>query len=289
MGMFRRHSAAQATQPNSETPARPSAAPQAATPQGLLEARLREAVVGGAFHLHYQPVVSVIDGRPRALEALLRWESDTGRVAPGTFIPVLEATGLIKDVGPWILSQACLQARPWLEAVPDLVLAVNVSPQQLVAGFAESVLDIVQISGLRPEHLCLELVRPAAISDPVTAWSELRRVKSLGVRLFVDDFGALGSSIADLRRFRVDAVKIDPTLVSGLGHNPEDEAIAAALVSLAHALGMLAIAEGVETEAQLQRLRALGCDLAQGYHLFEPLAPAGVDLLLQGATTTLTV
>jgi EAL domain-containing protein (putative c-di-GMP-specific phosphodiesterase class I) len=254
--------------------------PSPASPEGLLEARLRDAVVAGRFHLHYQPVVSVLDGRPQALEALLRWESDAGRVAPGTFIPVLEATGLIREVGPWILAQACRQARNWLDGVPDLLLAVNVSPNQIEPGFAESVLDILTDTGLPAAQLCLELVRPAAIADPASAWNELRRVKSYGVRLFVDDFGALGTSIADLRRFAVDAVKIDSSLVAGLGRDPGDEAIVTALVSLAHALGMQCIAEGVETEAQLQRLRTLGCDLAQGFHLSEPLAPAAVGRLL---------
>lgn len=287
MGRFRdRHAAAEVAQTNSTTPDR---ALEASGPGALLEARLRAAALAGTFHLHYQPLVSVHDGRLHALEALLRWESDTGRVSPGTFVPVLEATGLIADVGPWILAQACDQARPWLDAVPDLLLAVNISPQQIVPGFAESVLDILQISGIRPERLSLELVRPAAIVDPVAAWNELRRVKSFGVRLVVDDFGALGSSIADLRRFCVDAVKIDPSLVAGLGHSADDEAIVAALISLAHALGMQAIAESVENEAQLQLLRALGCDLAQGFHLIEPLAPAAVDLLLSGATADLKV
>ncbi|MGH8974005.1 MAG: EAL domain-containing protein [Acidimicrobiia bacterium] len=276
MGMFRdRHSATPAAPANAEPPA------PAGGQQGLLEARLRDAVVAGRFHLHYQPVVSVLDGRLRAVEALLRWESDTGRVAPDTFIPVLEATGLIREVGPWILAQACRQARSWLDTDPNLLVAVNVSPNQIGPDFADSVLDVLTDTGLPAAQLCLELIRPAAIADPVAAWNELRRVKSYGVRLFVDDFGALGSSIADLRRFAVDAVKIDPSLVAGLGRDPGDEAIVTALVSLAHALGMQAIAEGVETEAQLQRLRALGCDLAQGYHLSEPLAPAAIAVQLE--------
>ncbi len=286
MGRFRdRHAAVQAA-PDDNADLGPPTSPSAST-QGLLEARLRDAVVTGKFHLHYQPLVSVIDGRPRVLEALLRWESATGRVSPGTFVPVLEATGLIRDVGPWILSEACHQARSWVEDVPDLLLAVNIAPGQIVPGFADSVLDILRISGMRPEKLCLELVRPASIADPVAAWGELRRLKSSGVRLFLDDFGALGSSIADLRRFCIDAVKIDPSLVSGLGRSPEDEAIVAALIALAHALGMQTIGEGVETAAQLQRLRGLGCDLAQGFHLIEPQAPAAIDRLLRDTPATL--
>lgn len=287
MGRFRdRNAAAQVAHTNDRAPAGQSLL-SAGSAQSLLEARLREAVVAGSFHLHYQPLVSVVDGRPRALEALVRWESGAGRVTPGTFIPVLEATGLITEVGPWILAQACQEARPWVEESPDLLLAVNVSPQQIVPGFADSVLDILEISGLPPGRLCLELIRPASIADPTAAWNELRRVKTSGVRLFVDDFGALGSSIADLRRFSIDAVKIDSTLIAGLGRNAEDEAIVAALVSLAHALGMQSIAEGVETEAQWLRLRGLGCDLAQGFHLVEPLAPGEVSHYLSSAGATL--
>lgn len=286
MGRFRdRHTHDQAAENNFQVPAQ-GQDPASANGR-LLEHRLREAVADGKFHLNYQPVVSIADGRPVALEALLRWKSQTRPVTPGTFIPVLEATGLIRDIGPWILSEACREARSWLENVPDLVLAVNVSPLQLVPGFAESVLDILKITGVAPERLCLELVRPASIADPVVAWSELRGVKNLGVRLSVDDFGALGSSIADLRRFCVDTVKIDQSLVSGLVHNPDDDAIVGALIALARALRMQTIAEGVETAAQYQRLHELGCDFAQGFHLIPPLAPEAVETFLQEAPTVL--
>ena len=260
------------------SPDRPDAAPSA--DERLLEQRLREAVANGKFHLQYQPLVSVATGDVVGLEALLRWDSDAGRVYPASFLPMLEATGLVNDVGPWVLAKACGEVRPWLESHPELFLAVNISPQQAVQGFADWVLGTLSTIGVSPDRLCLELVQPAAIADPTVAWGELRRLKSAGVRLSLDDFGALGSSIADLRRFVIDWVKIDSSFVSGLGRNADDEAVVAAIIALAHAFGLQTIAECVETKIQLECLQRLGCDLAQGFLLMEPLSMAGVGALL---------
>lgn len=266
-----------------------------ATPPGLtplvpldgqiLEHRLREAVAGHKFQLHYQPMVAVGERRVAGVEALLRWESEVGRVSPATFLPVLEDTRLINDLGPWVLAQACRQARPWVDADPRLFVAVNVSPVQLEAGFADWVLGTLSTLGFPPSALCLELVRPALIEDPMAAWAELRRLKAADIRLVVDDFGALGSSIADLRRFAVDAVKIDPTFVHGLGWSPEDEAVVGAVIALAHALGMQTVAESVETASQADRLQALGCDLAQGFYFMEPGPADALQGLFAGAST----
>jgi EAL domain-containing protein (putative c-di-GMP-specific phosphodiesterase class I) len=246
----------------------------------LLEQRLREAVAAGKFHLQYQPLVRVSDGDVVGFEALLRWDSETGRVYPARFLPMLESSGLVHDVGPWVLAQACGDARPWLESHPELTVAVNVSPQQVEAGFAQWVLGTLSTMGVAPERLCLELIRPAFIADPAEAWSELRRLKTEGVRLSVDDFGTLGSSIADLRRFAIDWVKIDSSFVAGLGHSAEDEAAVQAIIALAHALRLQTVAEGVETKIQLERLQDLGCDLAQGFLLMEPVSASGVATLL---------
>lgn len=279
MGMFRgkRPVDSAAAQHMVKAAVEPAAGPS--SNERILEQRLREAVAAGKFNLQYQSLVAVDDGLV-GFEALLRWESEAGRVTPATFIPVLEATGLIKDIGPWVLAEACRQAQVWSQTHPKLLLAVNISPQQLELGFADSVVEILHETGFDAERLCLELIQPTFIADAAEAWSELRRLKALGIRLFVDDFGTLGSSIADLRRFAVDAVKIDSSFVSGLGHGVEDEAVVAAIVALAHALGMRTIAEGVETSAQLEGLRAMGCDLAQGFHLMEPATPARVKALL---------
>ena len=279
MGMFKNRTAVEHAAGTAPVTTSHAVAPSAG--EELLEARLRDAVAGGKFHLHYQPLVAVGTGNVVGVEALLRWESEAGRVSPATFMPVLEATGLVNDVGPWVLARACRDARTWFDAQPDLFVAVNVSPQQLEAGFADWVLGTLGATGLTPERLALELIAPAFIVDPTVAWAELRRLKAAGVRLFVDDFGALGSSIADLRRFAVDAVKIDTSFVAGLGRNAEDDAVVTGIITLAHALGMRTIAEGVETAAQLSRLQNLGCDLAQGFHIMEPVDAAAVGGVLQ--------
>jgi EAL domain-containing protein (putative c-di-GMP-specific phosphodiesterase class I) len=279
MGMFK----------NRRTKKVPAATARDAAPgsnEALLEARLRDAVAGGRFHLHYQPLVAVGTGDIVGVEALLRWESDAGRVAPATFMPVLEATGLVNDVGPWVLARACRDARTWFDTEPDLFVAVNVSPQQLEPGFADWVLGTLGATGVAPARLALELIAPAFIVDPAAAWIELRRLKTAGVRLFVDDFGALGSSIADLRRFAVDAVKIDTSFVAGVGRNAEDDAVVTGIITLAHALGMRTIAEGVETADQLRHLQDLGCDLAQGFHIMEPVDAAAVAGVLQRAAVS---
>lgn len=252
----------------------------------ILEDRLREAVAGHRFHLHYQPVVTMEGQRVAGVEALLRWESEVGRVMPATFLPVLEETQLINELGPWVVAEACRQARPWVDADPHLFVAVNVSPRQLVGGFADSVLGVLSTLGFPASALSLELVRPTLIEDPITAWAELRQLKASDVRIVVDDFGTLGSSIADLRRFAVDAVKIDPTFIHGLGWTEEDEAIVEGIVNLAHALGMQTVAEGVETAIQADRLQVLGCDLGQGFHFLEPGPAETVGDFVTGVATS---
>lgn len=234
----------------------------------VTEERVREAVDARRFHLHYQPIVSVTGGDVVGVEALLRLSSDVGRVRSENFLPIIDSERLWGEVGRWVLERACREALPW--AAEEIWLTVNVSTQQLEPGYAEGVLQTLATTGLPPELLCLELTATTGLRDPATAWTELRVLKSHGVGLMIDDFGTAGSSIEDLARFRLDAVKIDPAFVAGLGAEPEAEAIVAALVGLAHALDMQAVAEGVETPGQLHRLQALGCDLAQGFHVQRP-------------------
>jgi EAL domain-containing protein (putative c-di-GMP-specific phosphodiesterase class I) len=244
-----------------------------------LEQQVREAVEGRRFHVHYQPLFSVPDDTVIGVEALLRWDSDSGRISPARFVPILEATGLIGTVGEWILAEACGELAAWPRPDGPGLLTVNVSAHQLVPGFANLVLGTLAAAGFPADRLCLELTNPAKLEDSSTAWSELRQLKACGVRLFIDDFGTAGASLVDLKRFVVDAVKIDGSFVKGMTHHKDDHAIVAALISLAHALGMLAIAEGVETAAQLERLKALGCDLAQGFHFGAPSSGALVRTL----------
>jgi len=235
------------------------------SPGPSLERQVREAAEQERFHIHYQPLFSLADDAVVGVEALLRWDSDAGRVTPTRFVPILESTGLIGVVGEWVLGEACRELAAWPRPDGPGLLCVNVSAHQLVPGYANLVLGTVAAAGFPADRLCLELTNPARLDDPAIAWSELRELKACGVRLFIDDFGTAGASLVDLKRFVVDAVKIDASFVKGMTRQGEDDAIVAALIGLAHALGMLAIAEGVETTAQLERLVALGCDLAQGF------------------------
>jgi EAL domain-containing protein (putative c-di-GMP-specific phosphodiesterase class I) len=225
------------------------------------------------FHLDYQPLFSVRDETPVGVEALLRLDTDSGRMTPGRFVPVLESSGLIASVGEWVLATAAREVAGWTGLGAAPLLAVNVAAGQLEPGFAEVVLRALEAASLPANRLCLELTHPARITDPVAAWAELRNLKYCGVRLFIDDFGTAGASIIDLKRFIIDAVKVDASFVHGLGVNGDDDAIVSALIGLAHSLGMQAVAEGVETQDQYTRLRDLGCDLAQGFLLGGP-APA---------------
>jgi EAL domain-containing protein (putative c-di-GMP-specific phosphodiesterase class I) len=234
------------------------------------EQQVREAAEGRQFHVHYQPLFSVPDDTVIGVEALLRWDSDAGRISPARFVPLLESTGLIGPVGEWVLAEACGELSAWPRPDGPGLLTVNVSSHQLVPGFANLVLGILAAAGFPADRLCLELTNPARLDDSSTAWTELRQLKSCGVRLFIDDFGTAGASIVDLKRFVIDAVKIDGSFVKGMCHHQDDDAIVAALIDLAHALGMQAVAEGVETAAQLERLKELGCDLAQGFHFGAP-------------------
>jgi EAL domain-containing protein (putative c-di-GMP-specific phosphodiesterase class I) len=256
---------------------------------GSLEQQVREAAEHRRFHVHYQPLFSVPDDSVIGVEALLRWDSDSGPVSPARFVPILESTGLIGPIGEWVLAEACSELGAWPRPDGPGLLCVNISAHQLVPGFANLVLGTLAASGFPADRLCLELTNPARLDDfsggtpgppgYSTAWAELRQLKACGVRLFIDDFGTAGASLVDLKRFVVDAVKIDASFVKGMSHDEEDDAIVAALVGLAHTLGMLAIAEGVETGTQLERLKALGCDLAQGFHFGAPGSGALIQTL----------
>jgi EAL domain-containing protein (putative c-di-GMP-specific phosphodiesterase class I) len=246
----------------------------AATPAEVaFERMVHEAALLRRFHLHYQPLVSVVDEAVVGVEALLRWDCDTGRVPPGRFIPVLEATGLMPTVGEWVLAEACAELAGWAPPGDSVQLTVNVSAAQLVPGFADVVLGTLTRAGFPADRLWIDLTNPARLADPLSAWAELRHLKTRGVKLLIDDFGTAGASLVDLKRFVIDAVKIDSSFVDGVGLNPEDDTVVAALTGLAHALGMQVVAEGVETAEQLEHLRTLGCDFGQGHYFGAP-APA---------------
>jgi diguanylate cyclase (GGDEF)-like protein/PAS domain S-box-containing protein len=246
-----------------------------------LEHELRLGLERGEFEVHYQPAVDLGSNTIVGVEALLRWTSPTrGSVPPAQFIPVAETTGVIKPLGEFVLREAFGQASQWLQdgVLPDpFVMWVNISGKQLSAGgVARLVLRTLAATGLPPSMVGLEVTETAIVDDGPSgarARAELEELHAHGVRIAIDDFGTGFSSLGHLRRLPVDLIKVDRSFVQGIEHDAKDAAITANLASLAHALGVLAIAEGIESEGQLESVRKLGCDLAQGF-LFAKPAPA---------------
>ena len=255
-----------------------------ATERQRIETSLRRTSHGEELELYYQPVVELATGRITGVESLLRWRHDGRLVQPADFVPIAEETGLIVPVGAWALETACEQLSEW-QALPgweDMRLAVNVSARQLQhPSFAGVVAEVTDASVTTPGSLWLEITESVMLDDVVSARSRLERLKLLGVRIALDDFGTGYSSLTYLRSFPVDAVKLDRSFVAGIGVDDGDTAIVNAVVNLAHALDKECVAEGVETAAQADALRRLGCRSAQGYHFAKPLSADEVtDLLL---------
>jgi predicted signal transduction protein with EAL and GGDEF domain len=245
------------------------------------ESALRRALERDELRLHYQPEVDLASGAIKGFEALVRWEHPTrGLLGPAAFIPLAEETGLIVGIGEWVLHAACSEAARWPQ---PLRVSVNLAARQLAQpDLVATIRRALAESGLDPAGLCLEITESAVMASGAATTAQLRALKSLGVRLAIDDFGTGFSSLVHLRRFPVDVLKIDRTFVAGLGAEPQDASIAAAVISLAHALDLATVAEGIETDEQLRILRELGCDLGQG-HLFASPAPAAEALRLVGA------
>ncbi|MEO6988121.1 MAG: bifunctional diguanylate cyclase/phosphodiesterase [Aquihabitans sp.] len=248
---------------------------------------IRAALENREFHLYYQPVVDLHTGHIVGAEALLRWITN-GSVAmsPGDFIPILEETGLIVPVGTWVLQEACRQAARLSDLFdgPPLTITVNVSARQIAqVGFVDEVARALETSGAEPSQIHLEITEGALMHDVESAWAALRRVKSLGVKLALDDFGTGYSSLSYVRRFSLDMLKIDKSFIDGIVTSPEDRAIVQHVVGLAHALGMSTVAEGVEQPEQLQVLRMLGCELAQGYAMSRAIPANDLEVLIAGS------
>ena len=226
--------------------------------------------------LHYQPVVEVRSGTTVGVEALIRWaHPDQGLVAPGRFIPVAEESGLIIPIGAWVLEEACHQLRHWQRDTGfGGSVEVNLSARQIDdPGIVATIEEILERTGLPPERLTLEITESALMRDAAAALVVLRALKGLGVLLAIDDFGTGYSSLSYLQRFPLDILKVDRMFVQELDSDSGGREIVSAVVSLAHALGLEVVAEGVETEEQLEILRSLECDFAQGY-LFSRPVPA---------------
>ncbi|HEX8648478.1 MAG TPA: EAL domain-containing protein [Thermoleophilaceae bacterium] len=239
-----------------------------------MENALRGVVERGELTVFYQPIVWIEDGSIAGLEALLRWNSlGLGPVSPLEFIPIAEDTGLINEIGRWVLQDVCEQAVRWereLEHPPGLV-TVNLSPRQVAhAELVPTVARVLDETGLDPARLGLEITENVLISEADSPWNTLDSLKRLGVKLMLDDFGTGYSSLSYLKRFPVDTLKIDRTFVDGLGREAEDSAIVEAVIGMAKTLELGVVAEGVETLEQAEALRALGCERAQGYWFGRP-------------------
>ncbi|MCG6941019.1 MAG: EAL domain-containing protein [Thiohalocapsa sp.] len=233
-----------------------------------LERSLRGALFRQEMALHYQPQHRLADGGLVGLEALLRWRHPKlGSIAPAHFIPVLEDTGLILDVGRWVIQRACAQLAEWrAHGLPIVPVAVNVSPRQLAdRGFNEIVLGALQEHGLPSSLLRVELAESAVMDDMDSASRALGRLDQAGVALVLDDFGTGYSALGMLRRLPFSGVKIDHSLITAMADNKEDEMLVAGLVAMLHGVNKTVIGEGVETHRQLEKLRACGCDAMQGW------------------------
>ncbi len=248
-----------------------------------MESNLRRAIENGEFLLQYQPQVAAQDGKFIGIEALVRWNhAEMGMVSPGRFIPVAEESELIVSIGTWVLEEACRQTKALIdEGFPVGHVAVNLSPRQFRdRNLIQKVGDILARTQLDPKFLELEITESLAMKDVDAVVAKLRELKSLGLQMAIDDFGTGYSSLSYLRRFPIDRLKIDQSFTREVNSSTDGAAIARAVIQLGHALDLRVIAEGVETEAQLQFLRDNGCDEIQGYYFSRPLDPVALRTLL---------
>ncbi len=249
---------------------------------------LSRAAQRGEFRLFYQPLVNLNTSEIVGAEALIRWERPgVGLVPPNAFIPLAESTGLVVDIGQWVLHEACMQQRRWMDAGQGhLFVAVNVSALQFRQGLLEQqVADALQRSGCNPSRLELELTESTLMVQPEEVMAVIHRLKQRGVQLAIDDFGTGYSSLAYLRRLAVDKIKIDQSFVRDLTIDPDGAAIVRAVIQMARSLGLRTVGEGIETQVNRRALQVLGCDLGQGYFFGKPMPAADFDQLMRPADT----
>jgi EAL domain-containing protein (putative c-di-GMP-specific phosphodiesterase class I) len=246
-----------------------------ATERLRLESGLRGAVERGELRVYYQARVDIAADALTGAEALLRWEHpEHGLLNAGRFLPLVEETGLIHSMGEWVLATACNQAQAWHALHgPAFAVSVNVSPKQFNRALLARVRAALEASGLDSRLLELELTESALARNPEETRAILGGLRSIGVRVVVDDFGTGYSSMSQLRRFAIDGIKIDRSFVRGMLTSPDDRIVVKAMIEMARSLRINTIAEGVETQAELDLLRSMGCEEYAGHLLAEPAAP----------------
>jgi predicted signal transduction protein with EAL and GGDEF domain len=246
--------------------------------QVSLETALREALSLEQFVLYYQPQHDLTTGRIIGVESLIRWHHPTlGLVGPEWFVPLAESSGLIVPIGAWVVRTAAGQLRAWREQglLADVTLWVNLSNREIrTASLAEGIAATVAESGLEPGALAVEITDIKSVADSESAAENIRRLLDLGIEVAIDSFGTGHSSLASLKRLAVRGLKIDGSFVAGLPGDADDAAIARAIIVLGRALGLRVVAEGIETRAQAESLKAAGCRIGQGYLFSRPLAAA---------------
>ena len=249
-----------------------------------LETDMRRAVEANEFLVYYQPIVSLISGHIVGFEALTRWQRPQGMVMPGEFIPIADETGIILAINRQLVLTACGQLLAWQKQFPSdppLRMSVNVSPKQFAqADLATELNHLMRQSGVDPQYMDLEITETIAMADAERSGAVLADLKALGVRLDIDDFGTGYSSLSRLQRFPVDTLKIDRAFVSRMDTDPETQEIVRIIIMLAENLGLKVVAEGVETEEQLNLLQEVGCELAQGYLFSKPADQGTIEKLL---------
>ncbi len=248
-----------------------------------IEESLRRAIKNEEFSLQYQPKINIRTGAITGAEALIRWtHPERGPIPPASFIPVAEDCGLIGAVGSWVLRKACEQGRLWMEAgLPPITMAVNVSPTELGrVDFLDNVLGILRDTGFDPKYLELEMTEGVLMKRAASADLTLKALKATGLRLAVDDFGTGYCSLSYLTKFPIDTIKIDQSFVRQIDTSPAEASIVTAVISMAHSLNLVVVAEGVETQEHFEFLVDRGCDEAQGYYFSQPVAAASFTSLL---------
>ncbi|WP_245986527.1 putative bifunctional diguanylate cyclase/phosphodiesterase [Azospirillum thermophilum] len=254
-----------------------------------LEHDLRGALSRGeGLWVAYQPIVEMVTGGLAGFEALVRWtHPERGNIPPGVFIPIAESTGLVVALGSWVLREACRQIADWQDkrapGSAPLFMSVNLSARQLSdPGFVEVVREVLRETKVEPAWLKLELTESAVMDKAEQSIRLLQDLRTLGIKLSIDDFGTGYSSLSYLHKLPIDSLKVDRSFVSAMHHSEENRAIVRIIMDLARLLGFDVIAEGIETSADANLLRALACDYGQGYHFARPLPPADAEKLLGG-------